>query len=99
MQNIPSHATDIRHMFHATPSRNETHDCREVDDVVEVELPNVYLVETSEGEKEVQQLAEGDKVKLIHNNTEVWCSVISNQLKYLSTGCSCLLTFVAEDVS
>ena len=99
MQNIPSHATDIRHMFHATTAKVETKTCEEIDGEIQVELPNIYLVETSEGEKEVQQLAEGDKVKLIHNDIEVWCSVIKNQLKYLSTGCSCLLSFVTESAS
>ena len=99
MQNIPSHATDIRHMFHATTSKVETKTCEEIEGKIQVELPNIYLVETPEGEKEVQQLEEGDKVKLRHNDIEVWCSVIKNQLKYLSTGCSCLLSFVTEDIS
>lgn len=57
-QNIPSHATDIRHMFRATSEQEEI---IELDN--EFKLPGYDFVETSEGFKEVMNLQEGDSIK------------------------------------
>lgn len=40
LQNVPSHALDIRHMFRATPEYSEMIQCTEEDGVVSVELSN-----------------------------------------------------------
>lgn len=62
MQNIPSHADDIRHMFRATPRTKYTKECTEKDNIITVELPRYHIVKTSEGSKEVCHLEIGDKV-------------------------------------
>ena len=57
MQNIPSHATDIRHMFRATP---------QVDELVEVDnvltISNVDSLETTEGWKSARDIKIDDKL-------------------------------------
>ena len=93
MQNIPSHATDIRHMFHATPARFENINCTDVNTFINVELPNVCLVETQNGEKEAQQLVKDDVVKLLHDNQEVWCLVVENHIVNIDGKLRCKLVF------
>lgn len=93
MQNIPSHATDIRHMFHATPARFENINCTDVNMFINIELPNVCLVETQNGEKEAQQLVKDDVVKLLHDNQEVWCLVVENHIVNIDGKFRCKLVF------
>lgn len=73
MMNIPSHATDIRHMFRATASRYDTIDCfnNESTDEIVVEIPRYYYVKTPEGERMVEDLKVGDSVILSDNGQEV----------------------------
>lgn len=73
MMNIPSHATDIRHMFRATASRYDTIDCfnNEFTDEIVVEIPRYYYVKTPEGERMVEDLKVGDSVILSDNGQEV----------------------------
>ena len=71
MQNIPSHATDIRHMFRATPSAEEIFECSEDEaNSICVSLPRYYSVFTPNGEKKVQDLQLGDEVILQHDGKE-----------------------------
>ena len=72
VQNIPSHATDIRHMFRATPAKQDTVKCNSGENNITVSLPLNYSVTTTDGLKLVSELAEGDSVKLLHNNQEVY---------------------------
>lgn len=82
MQNIPSHATDIRHMFRATSAKYIRVDAEydESSDDVSVSLSKFDRVETQNGYVSVETLVAGDKVKLLDDNKEVWRSVkkISN---------------------
>lgn len=73
MMNIPSHATDIRHMFRATASRYDTIDCfnNVFTDEIVVEIPRYYYVKTPEGERMVEDLKVGDSVILSDNGQEV----------------------------
>ena len=73
MMNIPSHATDIRHMFRATASRYDIIDCfnDEYTDEIVVEIPRYYYVKTPEGERMVEDLKVGDSVILSDNEQEV----------------------------
>lgn len=57
MQNIPSHATDIRHMFRATPQLDEL---VEVDNVLTIS--NVDSLETTEGWKSARDIKIDDKL-------------------------------------
>ena len=77
MQNIPSHAIDIRHMLRATPGSINSVDCKydNSSNTVSVSLNYCDNVYTKEGEKKVSELAIGDIVKLINNNKEVYRDV------------------------
>lgn len=74
MQNIPSHATDIRHMFRATAATRTSVDCNYDSslNLISVYLNNCDSVYTKEGEKKVSDLVVGDLVKLMNNNEEVY---------------------------
>ena len=78
VQNIPSHATDIRHQFRATPAMEKVDDCKETDAGVEITLGSydtVYMADNTE--KEVLDLQIGDIVKLLNNGKEVHAIVKS----------------------
>ena len=77
LQNIPSHATDIRHMFRATPSFIKDVECNsdENSDEISVNLFRWNKVYTSCGLKYVNDLNIGDSVKLKNNDTEVYVNV------------------------
>lgn len=73
MQNIPSHALDIRHMFRATPS---------TDEVVEVKDDTIMLsgcdsIETSTGWKHAADLRVNDVLITADSNERVNISQIS----------------------
>lgn len=87
VQQIPSHATDIRHQFRATPAMEKIDDCVQTDDGVKVTLgiyDTVYMADNTE--KDVIDLQVGDVVKILNNNKEVNAIVksISNQAPYAS---------------
>ena len=64
LQNIPSHATDIRHMFRATPGTSENVVMTDVSETLSVSLAKVDKVLTDEGLKEVIELQIGDVITL-----------------------------------
>ena len=87
VQQIPSHATDIRHQFRATPAMEKLDDCTQTDNGVEVTLglyDTVYMTDNTE--KDVIDLQVGDVVKILNTNEEVNAVVksISNQAPYAS---------------
>lgn len=72
VQQIPSHAIDIRHQFRATPMMEKVDACIETDNGIEVTIglyDTVYMSDNTE--KEVIDLQVGDIVKLVNNNEEV----------------------------
>ena len=72
LQQIPSHATDIRHQFRATPAMEKIDDCTETEQGIEVTLGSYDVVRLSDHtEKEVIDLVVGDIVILLNNNKEV----------------------------
>lgn len=79
MQNIPSHATDIRHMFRATAATSQILDCQYdgTADSIFIELPKIYYVHTPDGEKKVEDLQVGDLVKLQNDGKEIYKNVKS----------------------
>lgn len=79
MQNIPSHATDIRHMFRATAASSKVLDCDYDDTInsISIELPKIYYVHTPKGEKKVGDLQIGDSVKLQNDGKEIYKNVKS----------------------
>lgn len=67
LQNIPSHATDIRHMFRATAARDEMYDCKYDEDSneISIELFKYDSVYGQNGELvKVYNLAIGDTILL-----------------------------------
>lgn len=94
LQNVPSHATDIRHLFRATASKSEIRNCNLVPEGVELTISNHYSLETPDGDIYVQDIKEDDIVKLLHNGEVSWCRVSkivpsSNIHEY-----TCTITFV-----
>ena len=78
MQNIPSHAADIRHMFRATAPRDEIYDCiyTEESDTITVDADWINHVTVLEkGDIPISELKIGDKVLLLEDGKEVYRSV------------------------
>lgn len=72
VQNIPSHALDIRHQFRATPAMEKTSDCEETDEGIVVTLGSYDTVYMADGtEKDVIDLHVGDTIILLNNKKEV----------------------------
>ena len=72
VQNIPSHALDVRHQFRATPAMEKVDDCDETENGIEVTLGTYDTLFMSDGsEKDVIDLQIGDEVILIDNDKEV----------------------------
>lgn len=65
MQNIPSHATDIRHLFRATPMVEETYDLGESD---YIKLKYYDRVHSDSGLTPCGLLHSGDVIKLIQDD-------------------------------
>ena len=82
VQQIPSHAIDIRHEFRATPAKEIVTNCEETANGIEVTIglyDTVYLADNTE--KDVIDLEVGDIVILMNDNKEVKAIVktISNK--------------------
>ena len=97
MQNIPSHAEDIRHMFRASSVKQMMLDCKtdEEDKNISVVLPNIYYVETQEGKKPVTELEIGSRIKLVHENEETWLPLKDMVVGTKETDYNATLTFEA----
>lgn len=86
LQNIPSHATDIRHLFRATASDIENIECQyneETDEVV-VQVPNWNKCYLEDGTLvNAIDLQVGQSVKLLEDGKEVYRTVkqVSNSDK------------------
>lgn len=75
LQNIPSHATDIRHMFRATAAKDILEDCNydEESDVVSIDISKFNSVQLGSGESvNIEKLRVGDSVKLLEDGKEVY---------------------------
>ena len=81
MQNIPSHKTDIRHLFHASPSHVETCKCEVVAGTIHLSVPNICMLQTPVGEKEAQEFYVGDYICLLKNHVPSRGIVFENSLE------------------
>ena len=74
VQNIPSHALDIRHQFRATPAMEKLVDVDYDDssDSIHVSLCRWDSVTTEHGQLDVEDLTIGTKIKLLEDGREVW---------------------------
>lgn len=77
LQNIPSHALDIRHMFRATPEQTEVLKLESADNLVTVELIYQDSVPTPDGLKKVKDLQFEDVVIMKNGTTEIQTKVQS----------------------
>lgn len=76
MQNIPSHATDIRHMFRATPQADyQLESDIDADNCVQFVIDNGHKIQTDKGYKFVTDLVVNDEVILFDMDKEVKCNV------------------------
>lgn len=72
LQNIPSHAIDIRHMFRATPAEHKIIDCDNTDDEISVDVSRFSKVtKPDKSFIKVEDLSIGDEVILLDNKKEV----------------------------
>ena len=80
LQNIPSHLTDIRHMFRATPKSIDKYHCDITEDKnhIIVSVPRYYYLHTSEVEElKVADIQPGTLVHVLHNNKSEYTTVNS----------------------
>lgn len=78
MQNIPSHAGDIRHMFRATAAQRQLIDCTTDDSNIVVSVNALNTVTLQNGDPvSVEKLQVDDCVKLLDNGKEIWVYVKS----------------------
>lgn len=76
MQNIPSHATDIRHMFRATPESFEKLDSTDVtDNEITFTVPRWYSVTVNSSLVEASTVNLGDNLSILDNNVSVTMKV------------------------
>ena len=80
LQNIPSHATDIRHMFRATAANHDIINCCLDNGDLYVTLPNVYQLHTPEGRSAAENLSKGDTIVVKHNNINI-DAIVTNIVK------------------
>lgn len=77
LQNIPSHAVDIRHMFRATASMHEELECEDIDENTVTITTNrwnsVHLEDDTE--KYINDLQVGEIVKTLEARHEIFCTV------------------------
>lgn len=89
LQNIPSHATDIRHLFRATAADTANIDCEEVPDSEEirVQIPNWNKVYLQDGSTiDVINLKPGQIIKVYKDRKETWMQVNSIQTSSTDAG-------------
>lgn len=77
MQNIPSHATDIRHIFRATPEQDEVMKLTENEGQITLKLSKYDSVPNTEGFVKVTDLTTDSIVVLKDREQDVQFSVSS----------------------
>lgn len=76
LQNIPSHATDIRHMFRATPESSTLLDPDDVsEDSLVFVVPNWYYLTAERGKVAAVDVVPEDRIQLIADKEVVWSYV------------------------
>ena len=94
LQNIPSHAVDIRHLFRATASSSQVVDCSTTssNDIV-VTTNRWSQVHMKDGTLEcINELKIGEVIKLLENNQTIFCKLVDIQFN----SCDATLRLVKE---
>ena len=71
VQNIPSHAQDIRHMFRATASHKEILECEADSEYISIDIPKLNRVMSGDNFIPVYSLSPGMPVTLLNDGKEV----------------------------
>lgn len=71
VQNIPSHAQDIRHMFRATASHKEIIECEADSGYISADIPKLNRVMSGDGYIPLYTVTPGMSVKLLNDGKEV----------------------------
>lgn len=91
LQNIPSHADDIRHMFRATPEQYMTVESIDSEDSIQFKLNNTYSIKLIDGKfKKVRDLTIGDAFTTMFESNSVTLQIIkieedeSSDMRFIS---------------
>lgn len=91
LQNIPSHADDIRHMFRATPEQHTTVESIDSEDSIQFKLNNTYSIKLIDGKfKKVRDLTIGDAFTTMFESNSVTLQIIkieedeSSDMRFIS---------------
>lgn len=88
MQNIPSHAVDIRHEFRATPATFDKVKCEYTNNVVSTTTSRFNSVYLKDGSRRyIDALEQNDEVRFNQEGIETYLSVISVEVDELKTTC------------
>ena len=79
MQNIPSHAGDIRHLFRATPKQTKLVDATESDECIQVELDSNDSISTLDDAIKVSSIVIGSKLSMLKDSKPATCIVTDIQ--------------------
>jgi len=78
VQNIPSHALDVRHQFRATPAMEKIDNCDISDTNISINLFDYDTIDLEDrADVKVKDLKVGDKVKLIKDKSEIFAEIVS----------------------
>lgn len=92
VQNIPSHATDIRHQFRATPAMLKISDCTMALGNLQITLGSYDSVVTQNDSKDIIDLTETDVIK---STTGEWLKIVTISHELPQT----TLTLKADDMT
>lgn len=91
LQNIPSHADDIRHMFRATPEQHTTVESIDSENSIQFKLNNTYSIKLIDGKfKKVRDLTIGDAFTTMFESNSVTLQIIkieedeSSDMRFIS---------------
>jgi len=78
VQNIPSHALDVRHQFRATPAMEKIDKCDVSDTNISINLFDYDTIDLEDKvDVKVKDLRVGDKVRLIKDRSEILAEITS----------------------
>ena len=77
MQNIPSKATDIRHMFRATAAKSDIVEGKINNNLIEFRLHSCAKVTTEKGNLCTKDLNIGDVITCNHNGNSEQCNIVN----------------------
>ena len=78
VQNIPSHALDVRHQFRATPAMEKIDKCDVSENNISINLFDYDTIDLEDkADVKVKDLRVGDKVRLLKDKSEILAEITS----------------------